>query len=611
MNKIYITPNEAALITGLKENSILKNIQRGKYSTKLIPGKGRGGIQYLIALDSLPEEAQERYKTQNSTPAPLNIFSQEIMEKYSIDKREKAIERFNIIVEFERSGLSGRAFVKKYNEEHSTKLTYRKLEYWIEKCEKSGIVGLIDKRGNEAGNSYCMLPEVWDMFYSLYMTLQKRSIQICYDKTKAYFLRQQPDMKFPSYQTFVQKVRKDIPEYAKTAFRGGKKLLSDWLPYMERCTDDLASNSCWVSDHHLADVFVKTPRGKVVRPWITAFQDAKSRKIVGILVRSVSPDSTAIKQALRIGIGEYGIPEEIYTDNGKDYLSSELDPDSANSVLNILGIHKRRAKPYHGQSKPIERFFGTLEDRFGKLFYSYVGSDGKERPEHMQKLKKDLEKDSNIPTIENYTELLNNYINEYNGTAHSGNGMDGKTPDEIYYNSFSKPAQMISDDNVLKILFGNSKECKVSNSGVRVCGINFMCEDLIDLLNKKVIAKYDPNDLGKVYIYTKEGKFVCQAIAKLKSPFRSATEEDFKEAAKQRKRVDKLLKEYTPNIRKDEADILFANIAEEHQYKIEQTEEFENDSINEAKKAISDTKQEKKFNPFAEMYDISKKKGVI
>ena len=104
---------------------------------------------------------------------------------------------------------------------------------------------------------------------------------------------------------------------------------------------------------------------------------------------------------------------------------------------------------------------------------------------------------------------------------------------------------------------------------------------------------------------------MCQAIAKLKSPFRSATEEDFKEAAKQRKRVDKLLKEYTPNRRKDEADILFANIAEEHQYKIEQTEEFENDSINEAKKAISDTKQEKKFNPFAEMYDISKKKGVI
>lgn len=187
MDKLYITVKETADLLDITERAVRLCVERGKYSTKLIPGKGRGGIQYLIALDSLPEEAQERYKTQNSTPAPLNIFSQEIMEKYSIDKREKAIERFNIIVEFERSGLSGRAFVRKYNEEHSTKLTYRKLEYWIEKCEKSGIVGLIDKRGNEAGNSYCMLPEVWDMFYSLYMTLQKRSIQICYDKTKAYF----------------------------------------------------------------------------------------------------------------------------------------------------------------------------------------------------------------------------------------------------------------------------------------------------------------------------------------------------------------------------------------------------------------------------------------
>lgn len=238
MGKTYITVKEAACLLCVTERTIQLCINDGKYSTKLIPGKGRGGIQYLIALDSLPEEAQECYKAQNSTPAPLNIFSQEIMEKYSIDKREKAIERFNIIVEFERSVLSGRAFVRKYNEEHSTKLTYRKLEY--------------------------------------------------------------------------------------------------------------------------------------------------------------------------------------------------------------------------------------------------------------------------------------------------------------------------------------------------------------DLLNKKVIAKYAPNDLGKVYIYNKEGKFVCQAIVKLKSPFRSATEEDFKEAAKHRKRVDKLLKEYAPNRRKDEADILFSNIAEEHHYKIEQEEEFEKNFTNEAKKAINE-----------------------
>lgn len=178
---------------------------------------------------------------------------------------------------------------------------------------------------------------------------------------------------------------------------------------MERDPSDLNSNSCWVSDHHLADVLVKNKCGKIVRPWITAYQDAKSRKIVACTVYDGSPNATRIKQTLRIGITEYGIPEEVYTDNGKDYLSTDLNPDSPNSVLNLLGIKKRRAKPYHGQSKPIERFFKTLEERFGKLFYSYIGSDGKNRPEHMKKLNKELEKDPDIPSLKLYSERLANY----------------------------------------------------------------------------------------------------------------------------------------------------------------------------------------------------------
>lgn len=610
MDKIYLTVKDTAILLNITERAVRLNVEHGKYEIKLIPGKGRGGKQYLIALDSLPEEAQERYKEQQCTPAPMNIFSEDVMKRYSIEQRDKAIERFNIIVEFKQSGLSGQAFIRKYNEEHSEKLSYRKLNYWEDKYNKFGIIGLIDKRGGDFSAADCMPPEVWDMFYSMYMTPQKLSVQFCYDKTKAYFHRTSPETVIPSYSTFTGRVRQ-IDRYAILALREGKKALDDKLPYMERDTSDLISNSCWISDHHLADVLVKNKRGQVVRPWITAFQDAKSRKIVACTVYDGSPNATRIKQALKIGITEYGIPEEIYVDNGKDYISSELDPDSANSVLNILGIHKRRAKPYHGQSKPIERFFKTLEDRFGKCFYSYIGSDGKKRPEHMKKTNKELEKGPNVVSIDEYEKRLANYIKEYNLTPHSGNGMDKRTPDEVLYNSFEKPAQMISDEAVLKLLFGNRQECKVSNVGVKVCSINFMCEELVPLYGRKVIAIYDPNDLDKVYIYTQDGKFVCQAMAKLKSPFRTATEEDFKRAAKERKRVEKLLKEYEPKRRKDEADILFANIAEEHHYEIAQKEEFENDSTKEAKKAVSEKKQEKKFNPFAEMYDISKKKGVI
>lgn len=612
VNKVFLTINDVALLTGLKENSVLYNIKRGKYETITLPGKGQGGKQYYIALESLPEEAQERYREQNSSPAPLSIFSEEIMKKYSLKQRDKAIQRYNILREWERSGLNGQSFVRKYNEEHSDKLTYRKLEYWKQKERESGIVGLIDKRGGDFRQSDCMPPEVWDMFYSLYMTTQKRSIRICYDKTKAFFLKQYPNMKFPSYQTFTRKVREEIPEYAVIAYREGKKALADKMPYMQRDKSELHTNQIWVSDHHRSDVFVKNSSGKVFRPWITVFADAKSTKVVACIARESEPNATVIKQALKIGINEYGIPEEIYTDNGKDYTSKELSPDNDNSVLNMLGINAIRALPYHGQAKPVERFFRTLEERFGVCFYSYAGHDAKNRPEHMAKLSKELEKDPNLPTFDVFKERLANYIKEYNTSPHSGKGMDGKSPDEIYYNSITQPIRMIENYDILRILCGKRIERKVTNGGIKIfCNIfqNYKGK-LFAYLNKKVAIIYDPDDMEKVYIYTLDGEFICQAEAKFHSPFRNLGEENYIKAAKERKQVRKLLKEYEPKRLRDEADILFAQVAEEHINEIKQSELVENAHTKEAKKAVSEQEKEN-FNPYSSMYDTFKKKGVI
>lgn len=245
MDNLYITICEAAKLLGVTERTIHFNISQKHYTTKAIPSKGRGGKRYLIALDSLPKEAQERYKEKQITPTPLKIFSEEVMKRYSMGQREKAVERYNIFVEWERSGLNGQKFVKKYCEEHSDKLTYRMLKFWEDKYNKSGIVGLIDKRGGDLSGSDCMPPEVWDMFYSMYMTPQQRSVQLCYDKVKAYFRRTSPETVIPSYSTFTAKTRQ-IDRYAILAFRKGRKALEDKRPYMERDPSDLNSNSCWV-----------------------------------------------------------------------------------------------------------------------------------------------------------------------------------------------------------------------------------------------------------------------------------------------------------------------------------------------------------------------------
>lgn len=242
---------------------------------------------------------------------------------------------------------------------------------------------------------------------------QKRGIKWCYDKVKLAF----PDV--PSVSAFKRKVR-TIPEYAILKYRTGTKAFNDALPHMIRDKSDVMSNDIWCSDHHRADVFVKNSTGHVIRPWITVFTDIRSTKIMSFIVREADPNTTVVKKCLRLGIEKYGVPNEIYTDNGKDYKAKELSEEYPLSVMNVLGIRKVTATPYHGQAKPVERFFRTLEERFGKMFYSYAGNDTKKRPEHMQKTNKVLDKDKDIPSLEFYTEKLTEYISEYNNTAHYG-----------------------------------------------------------------------------------------------------------------------------------------------------------------------------------------------
>jgi hypothetical protein len=55
------------------------------------------------------------------------------------------------------------------------------------------------------------------------------------------------------------------------------------------------------------------------------------------------------------------------------------------SLVNQLGINTIYATPYHGQTKTIERFFGTFETRFGKFWETYIGRNAQNRPEHTKK----------------------------------------------------------------------------------------------------------------------------------------------------------------------------------------------------------------------------------
>ena len=553
-----LTVKEVSEILNISERAVRKNCFSEKYQYHYENGIGRGGKQLLISLESLPQEAQDRYNGIEKEPELL-------IERYSLTQIKEAEYKASIVLDFQRSGTSAEKFIQDFNQKNNEYFTIRQLYHWQKKYKDGGIEALIDTRGGYNKGACSIGKNAWDMFYTLYMTPQKRGIKWCYDKVKLAF----PDV--PSVSAFKRKVR-TIPEYAILKYRTGTKAFNDALPHMIRDKSNVMSNDIWCSDHHRADVFVKNSTGHVIRPWITVFTDIRSTKIMSFIVREADPNTTVVKKCLRLGIEKYGVPNEIYTDNGKDYKAKELSEEYPLSVMNVLGIGKVTATPYHGQAKPVERFFRTLEERFGKMFYSYAGNDAKKHPEHMQKTNKVLDKDKDIPSLEFYTEKLIEYISEYNNTAHYGEGMDGRTPNQVYSENIIEIRE-IGDSNALRLLFGKTVERTVQKNGIAMYNNTFTNNDgkLIPYYDKKVMVTYDPDDLETVYIFDAEYNYICSASAKLKTPFRSCNEEDYIRAGKEKRAVRQFAKKYKPKQYKNTFDLIAEYQLEELQYKEEQS----------------------------------------
>lgn len=555
-----LTVKEVAKLLNISKRAVRKNVLNNKYTYEYTYGKGgNSGKNILISLESLPQEAQDRYNGVEKTAELL-------IDKYSLTQIKEAEYKATIVLEFQGSYMSADKFIQDFNQRNRETFTTRQLYLWKKKYHQGGIEALIDTRGGYNKGACSISESAWDMFYTLYMTRQRRSIKWCYDKVKLAF----PDV--PSVSAFERKV-KTIPEYAIQKYRIGKKAFEDILPSMIRDKSDLLSNDIWCSDHHRVDVFVKNSTGHVIRPWLTVFTDIKSTKIMSFIVREADPNTTVVKKCLRLGIEQYGVPKEIYTDNGKDYTAKELSEEYPLSVMNVLGIGKITAEPYHGQSKPVERFFRTLEERFGKMFYSYAGNDTKKRPEHMQKTNKVLDKDKNIPSLEFYIEQLTKYIEEYNNTAHHGEGMDGKTPNQVYNENLTTIRQ-VSDTNALRLLFGKTVERTVQKNGIALYNNLFINSDgkLLPYYDKKIMVTYDPDDLEIVYIFDTEYNYICSAHSKLKTPFRGCNEEDYIRAGKEKRAVRQFVKKYKPKQNKDTFDLIAQYQLEELQYQEEQSQ---------------------------------------
>ena len=500
----------------------------------------RNQLIKVISVDQLDEETRiQFYKSKGIIQSNVEVKNTEQLETMSPEEREECIFWEKVIKEWQeyrnkedvksKSDVDELFITKMRLECPDIDISYDILRRKYNSLKNNDLKGLVDKRGKAKKGCTKIDEEVWQVFLSFYLDQAKHPIAKCLKYTKLYLKENgKEDLidNIPAYCTFTRHIKNDISDAMKTLGRDGEKAFDDrCAPYIKRTYDDMESNDYWIGDNHTIDVIVGDS-GKTMRLYLTAFMDARSGIITCIYLTD-NPSSQASIYSLRRGIKKYGIPKNVYLDNGREFLTFDFgglghrakknnnryDPPP---ILERLGIHMVNALVRNAKAKVIERRFLDFKNSISKLFATYTGGNVIEKPEI---LKIEL-KNGNIPDkqefIKEIEELIENYLNyeEYNGAVEADRGM--RKIDVYNKNLHTKITA--TDEQLNLMMLRSTRPQKVTRRGVhlKVAGtrIDYFNNELImQLLNKQVYLRYDSDDLSKVRVYDLEDRYIMDVEA--------------------------------------------------------------------------------------------------
>lgn len=631
---VYLAVKEVAELLGYEESTVRKKAKNGEYKFRYVSSStGRGGRKMEILLESLPEQAQKAYYNQSNGDSQFVIntdYTSTKAQKEKEDLRKLAVVEYKkFSKKCRKEGMPKKTeimdlFIMQWNSEHDFKISKKLLYDWMKKL-KDGKT-LIDRRGGYNRGQSKIPKKYVEKFNGLFLHQSKPSLESCYKEVKL-----EADLNgdyIPGIKAFRNYVKNMNTALVIRAREGQKAFDDKCMPYIERDYSRLHPNQFWVSDHHLWDIFVRVPDNKggwkLKRPWGSYWMDMRTRKMMSSIIRTEPPNSDVVLCSFGLGVEHFGIPKGVRLDNGKDYkardmfypeghyiVSEENETKIFNSLACNLQIDVTYAIPYNAKAKPIERVFNTFEEQLGKKYPSYAGSNAKQRPEDLKNLNI-----MDVVTLEEFIEQHNRYVYEiYNETAHTGDAMYGKSPNQAYAD-IPFTIRRASKEVLYFSLMRVKGQRTVQRNGITFKGVHFYNDNCINYIGQKVTARYDPTKPEILYIFDINENFLFIAEELQKQGW-NLTAEDY-QRENQRKKVakQKALNSYTADnvvrstesigdrLKRQTESIEHADIANPKTVEI-----VRNDKIEENIKRISMSDMERNYNDILNK-DKARKKTI-
>ncbi|MBQ4114173.1 MAG: Mu transposase C-terminal domain-containing protein [Bacilli bacterium] len=548
----WITIDETCKLLNLKEKTVKDKCRNAIFAYKVVLHNRRS--HYYIKFDSLPVKYQNRYlNIQNNNEWDSKKYSE--APNWAQAQADKYITIIN-----QTEFLKGQQLVDFINEWNlaypELATSYPSIIKMRRRYDTFGLSGLLSRKGQDSRTSVADV--YYEYFKTLYLKEGSPSLRTCWELTLGYAIRVHRAKKenFPSLFAFKRRIEKEIPTQSIYMARKGETAWNrKYGCYIERDYSNVVCGKVWVSDHAQIDVACKTPDGKIVFPWVTAWRDYKSGKWLGWLLQCGHPNSDHIFQTFYYAAENYGLPSDVIIDNGKDYRSKDfaggrvqinVNQAKTTSMLKELNVNAHFALPYNAQTKPIERDFLKIKNLLSKHCVGYRGGNVVERPEI---LAKEI-KEGKIMDFDKFKALFDDFIiNVYNKHSSQGKNLKGLSPDELFNQEFKE--KVVTSRDALKLFcMRTSKNFTIIRNGIqdKEFGITYWADWMIGKTGLKVYLRRDVNNYKEAWAFRADNdEFVgkvkaVRAVAALHAD--TVSKEEFKEAMAIKKRNFKIAKAY-------------------------------------------------------------------
>ncbi|MCE5311376.1 MAG: hypothetical protein LLG20_27370, partial [Acidobacteriales bacterium] len=493
-----LTKREAAEALGRSERWVEQHAER--FAAERAERARNGRPVLRIRLESLPPEAQkawaERHRQKvveiapaaEAAPGQLALgLTMPEAPNLSVEDRAEAEKRYRIIEPLvaperhrrlwiahgERSG----ALITFLAQQHQVAM--RTIYAWLKAFKDGGLPALVTKdrvdRGrprvfNRAALAFLLAASLPKK--GCYGNLSVREIYRAYKEERAWRaahaatpLGEFGRAKYAGWLDDAGRLRSDaqLPEASYETFRAWASKIPDAVKVMARDGEDKFSATqeilsfrelsqiqpleYLVMDHRRLDLFcmTRTRDGwRLVRPWLTAAIDMRTRKWLGWSIVE-TPSSDSIASVLKRVFLDWGLPEACYWDNGKDFVCEWLEgrerrqgeayrvtefDTATRGVLETLGVRVHHAIVKRARSKIIEPNFGNTA-LFDKNTPWWCGHKPDARPERLEQLVRQHEEwvdgrreEPSFKTIEEIAALYDDFLMDLNEREHTGEGME-------------------------------------------------------------------------------------------------------------------------------------------------------------------------------------------